>query len=140
MNEQIHFRLRDLFRVSNLVDGDSSAALILLLLVWVQRAGTSPSVGLDQSPQQLARGLEALAAEHPVLAKAFLDSGTLQQLNPVDLTRAVDLARQLSGSADGRQALTDLVALPALLDVDFACDPSLATLIGHAPGDPGAGG
>ena len=131
MNEQILFRLRDLFRGSNLVHGDSSAALILLLLVWVQRAGTSPSVGLDLSPQQLAKALEALAAEHPVLAKAFLDSGTLQQLNPVDLTRAVDLARQLSGSADGRQALTDLVALPALLDVDFACDPSLATLIGQ---------
>ena len=86
MNEQILFRLRDLFRGSNLVHGDSSAALILLLLVWVQRAGTSPSAGLDLSPQQLARALEALAAEHPVLANVFLDSGALQQLNPVTLS------------------------------------------------------
>jgi type I restriction enzyme M protein len=139
MNEQTLLRLRQLFRSSNLVPGDSSAALILLLLVWLQRAGTSPSVGLDLSPQQLAKALEALAAEHPVLAQTFLDSGTLQQLTPVDLTRAVDLARQLFESADGRQSQIDLVALPALLDVNAACDPSLATLISRLlepePGD-----
>jgi type I restriction enzyme M protein len=139
MNEQTLLRLRHLFRSSNLVPGDSSAALILLLLVWLQRAGTSPSVGIDLSPQQLAKALEALAAEHPVLAQTFLDSGTLQQLTPVDLTRAVDLARQLFESADGQQSQIDFVALPALLDVDAACDPSLAILISRLlepePGD-----
>lgn len=128
MNEQILTRLRDVFRRSGLAPSDS-AALILFLMVWVQRAGGAGGVGFDLSPQQLVKALEALATEHPVLDRAFIEGGRLRLLTPVDLTLAVDLTRQLSGLADSLPAPIDLVALPALLDVEFACDSGLATLI-----------
>jgi type I restriction enzyme M protein len=81
------------------------------------------------SPQQLVKALETLATENPVLDKAFVEGGKLRLLKPVDLTLAVDLARQFFEFADGMPTLADLVSLPALLEVEWACDPGLAILI-----------
>lgn len=128
MNEQAFFRVFDLFRRSGLTH-KASASMILLLLVWMRRASSASGTGFDLSPQQLAKALEAIAAEHPVLTQEFIDNRRLPDLNPVDLTLAVDLLRRLSDSADGKTLTNDLVALPAALEVDLASDASLAFLV-----------
>lgn len=130
MNEQILPRLRDVLRRNGLSQ-EHSASLILLLLVWLRRADVFAHVSLHLSPQQIVEKLEDLVKGVPVLAREFIDSGLLRQLNPVDLPLVVDLANQLFDSSPGRAPTADAVVLPFVLGVSFACDPSLPRLIGR---------
>lgn len=132
MNEQTIFRLRDILRATTLTSNDASL-LILLVFVWSRQASHS----MDLSPQQLLKGLESLAASHPVLAHTFIDRGLLRQVTPATLALAAE-AVQVS-DAQGLAPKQELVDLPHLLGLMFSCDPSLPTLIGRlvagAPGD-----
>lgn len=128
MNEQILLRLRDVLRRNGLSQ-EHSASLILLLLVWLRHADVFAHVSLHLSPQQIVEKLEELVKGRPVLAREFIDSGLLRQLKPVDLTLVVDLANQFFNSSPGKAPTADAVALPSILGVNFACDPSLPHLI-----------
>ena len=130
MNEQILFRLRDVLRRTGL-SHEQSASLILLLLVWLCRAARFAHASLDLAPQHIVDALKRVSKDHPVLAHEFFDSQILRQISPVDLTLMVELANQLLVSSPGRAPNSDAVALPFLLDVSWACDPSLPRLIGR---------
>lgn len=128
MNEQILFRLRDVLRRSGLTQ-DHSGPLILLLLVWLRRADIFAGISLHLSPQEIAEKLEGVAKEHPLLDRVFNASGLLRQLNPVDLVQAVDLANKCFGISTGLVPAIETAKLVSLLEMYFACDPSLPRLI-----------
>ena len=98
MNEQVLFRLRDVLRRNGLSQ-EQSSNMVLLLLVWLREADVFAHISLHLSSQQILKKLKALVTGRPVLVREFVDSGLLQQLNPVDLLQVVELANQLFGSA-----------------------------------------
>lgn len=128
MNEQILLRLRDVLRRNGLSQ-EQSSSLILLLLVWLRQADVFAHISAHLSSQQIIDRLKDLVSGRPVLIREFIDSGLLQQLNPVDLLQVVDLANQLLGTSSDKAPALDAVALPSVLGVNFACDPSLPRLI-----------
>ena len=128
MNEQILLRLRDVLRRNGLSQ-EQSSSLILLLLVWLRQADVFAHISVHLSPQQIIDRLKDLVSGRPVLVREFIDSGLLQQLNPVDLLQVVDLTNQLLGTSSDKAPALDAVALPSVLGVNFACDPSLPRLI-----------
>lgn len=131
MDELTLFRLRDILRGS--LAQDDASLLILLLLVWVRQT----SRGRDISPQQLVKELESLANSHPVLARVFSDQGLLRHVTPATLALAVEVIQ--ASACELAPIGTAPVALPYLLGLTFACDPSLPVLLGAltgvAPGD-----
>lgn len=124
---------RDLER--NCPDGylssESSTVLLLLMLVWIQRKKGARWINVDVSPLQLVNELRELANSQPILRPVFLGEKLLEKVQPVALTWAVEEVRSLGQAAgDLASSLWDPAALPVLLNVPFALDPSLAALIG----------
>lgn len=130
MNEQILFRLRDVLLDTGMSSSEV-APLILLLMVWGKRHEAPAGASLGLSPQELGRQLEAIADEHSSLGELFMRQGSLSQLSPVTVVRAVELTRQFFGASENWPQPADLIALPAILDVGFTFDPALATLVGR---------